>query len=233
MKLQEIFLVETTEDDNNLIKSSAELFNIIMRYADYDSSFLSLVKLGKLGAIVKNPPEGLEDIRIVLMSNNRLAARAKSVSAKRSVIGIWDPEIHALVLNSDRLTSPKIRTAITHELRHALDDIKSNYRAGKSIRYSTPKNKEFRSNPEQSYDAEPTEINARFTELLHDIHDDIVRVSGRFSPTVLRSKLIAFLPKYFDRHNLSFMFPEKDQSKDYRRLVNRAISYIDSQINQG
>jgi len=143
---------------------------------------------------------------------------------------VWDGKNDVIILNKEYLTSNVMKSTITHELRHALDDYKSNFKANKSnSRYVIPKKKIHR-NSNLEYLAEPAEINARFLQVLHYMIPVINR-SVKL-PADQGNKLInnAF-KKALGFYRILELFPEKEKSKDYKRLIKRGIDFIKKELD--
>lgn len=249
MKLVELFLNETTEEDRALISLADSIYKHLQKYADQSTDFdneddedLGLVRVGKIGNLFDTPLQGFDNIKIEIQSDIGLLERIngkRSLEGKKPVFdapdGVWFAASNTIVLNADYLSSIHMKTIITHELRHALDDIKSEYRVSNSQKYSTPKKKSFRkvtNDPHMGdlpYLAQPAEINARFAQVLDDLIGKVKRVAHL--PTKdARDKLHNQIKYGFDKHNISHLFPEKEKSRDYKRLMKRAADFIDKEL---
>jgi len=243
MRLQELF--ETTEEDRALISLSSSIYAKLEDYInvdlDFDDEEQEIFFLGKIGDIFETSIPVLEDIRIELQGSGPFLRRARQSSADDvmkdpetgTMLAIWDGNTSTMVFNTDYLDHPKIKTAITHELRHALDDYKSDFAAGLSKRYATPKKKEHRKDDPYStlkYRAQPAEINARFAELLHTLSGSIRIAYKRFAPDQIRPKIMRYFEHLLDQYGIADIFPERTQSPDYKRLVKRAIDFIQKEM---
>jgi hypothetical protein len=152
--------------------------------------------------------------------------------------GVWDPNTDTIWINSERLSDLRLKVIrlISHELRHALDDMKSDYRASESDRYDTPKNPAYRNIKKDpyygnlSYLAKPSEINARFVEVLTLLSRTIARDFIQTGTRGLRDKAISDLYRFLETKKILNLFPEKEKSADYKRLLKRAVDFIDKEI---
>ena len=154
--------------------------------------------------------------------------------SKGEVLGIWYNHNSSIILNKDYLTSNKMKTSIVHELRHALDDYKSNFEANKRDgRYSIPKKKEHRvkkhRDDDTPYIAQPAEINARFAQVLHGMVEPIRR-AVKLDPEDANKLILGNLNKLLSSHRIIELFPEGLQSKDYKRLIKRAVAFIEKEV---
>jgi hypothetical protein len=256
MKLLEIFIKETTEEDRAIVSLSSAISKYIQKYEtidddgdswkdhDYDDqldfseiSSDAPIKLGTIGSLFNTPLTGLNNVKLELQSDYAIRHRLKKSTGEKIkkpdegvIFGLWYPSSDTLVLNKDFIGSNKLKTVISHELRHALDDYKSDYKANKEKgRYSRPKKKHHRKKyhdgPNYPYLAQPAEINARFIEALHLVTNSLTRASK--SPNIdLIEYGIKELKKYLKDRHIEELFPEKEKSKDYKRLIKRAIDYI-------
>lgn len=229
MRLQELFLVETTEEDRALISLSSSIYDYLRKYV---GSSEDEIEVGKIGDIFNTPFNVFDDAGIVLMSDDLMKEYAESDNV---TLGMWEPEKRQIVLNKDYLESNMLKSTITHELRHALDDYKSGFKASSSNRYSTPKNKEHRkaaNDPyvqKTSYLAQPAEINARFLQVMHAVTVAIKRAS-KLPPDQMRANVMGAFNNSMLLHKISMLFPERTASRDYKRLVKRAVDFIDKEI---
>lgn|SRR5574337_367175 len=245
MKLVELFLNETTEEDRALISLAEVIYKYLQKYADQDLDYEdddAPLLVGKIGQLFDTPLRGFDDIKIEVQSDMGLLERVNNKRAfegKKPIFdapaGVWYADANTLVFNADYLSTDYMKSTITHELRHALDDIKSEYKVSNSEKYSTPKKKSFRkvtNDPHMgnlAYLAQPAEINARFTQVLDDLVGKIKRVA-HLPTKEARDKLHGQIKYGFDKHNISHLFPEKEQSRDYKRLMKRAVDFIDKEL---
>ena len=243
MKLLELFITETTEEDRAIISLSSAIYRHMQKYVDYiDPDSTEPLDIGQIRDFCDTPLEALDSIHIVLQRGDALR---KSVhdddgeedDANPSVtLGAWFAADETIKLNSEYITSNTIKSTISHELRHALDDFKSEGRASNSDRYRTPKKKEHRiKDPYMgnlAYKAQPAEINARFVQVLHAITNALERASLKdLPPDQLRARAEATLKKSLQVHKISNLFPEKEKSPDYKRLMKRAVDFIQKEVD--
>lgn len=251
MRLVELFIIETTEEDRAIISLSTAIYKYIQKYAEEEHEYdnpddeeAEIIRVGKIGQIFDTPLELLRDVNIQLMPDEAIARRAAKERKDPDVIrdpttnqimGIWYND-KTMVLNSDYIQSNEIKSIISHELRHALDDFKSDFKANNSNRYSTPKNKSFRkaiSDPylgNMKYLAEPAEINARFVEVLHNMVPVIRRAMNLTDQARARPYIMNQLKAELEKNRISELFPEKEKSSDYKRLMKRAMDFIEKEI---
>lgn len=234
MRLQELFLVETTEEDRALVSLSSSIYDYIKTY---EGDGRDLV-LGTIGELFDTPMVGFDDIKLELLSPKSMVERVRESSGNYSEggipLGVWNA-VDTISFNIDHIQSNRMKTVITHELRHVLDDVKSDFALGGDNRYFTPKKKEFRNTENdpgkarQAYLAEPAEINARFVEVLHAMVPAIRR-SAKLPKPQLRAKVMQEFNRALLSKEIAEFFPERTASRDYKRLVKRGVDFIDKEI---
>ena len=222
MKIHEL-LIESTDEDRAILSLSSAIYSYIQKYSGFEED---RIDIGKIGNIFDTPLEILNDVNISLMKDDDI----KNIVGQKSAVGLWKGSTDDIILNKDYLNTHALKSAIAHELRHALDDYKSNFNANREdSRYTKPIDKKF-VNTDLGYYAEPAEINARFLQILHYMIPIIKRASKLSNEQ--QNKLIKdSLDKAFDFYKMNEIFPEKYKSKDYRRLVNRSLEFIEKELN--
>lgn len=242
MRLVELFLRETTEEDRALISLAGVMYDYLQKYADqdldWDDENTETLYLGKIGQFFDTPFEGIDNINISIMSDSALLNRAKkeNIGTKDAPAGLWDANTKTMIFNADYLSADFMKSTIAHELRHMLDDIKSEFRVAGSKGYSTPKDKEFRKTkndpyaPDMRYLAQPAEINARFVQVLNSLVPKIKRLAAQ--PRIeARDKAHKMLRYEMEVHDVAGMFRDKNNSPDYKRLLKRGADFIDKELN--
>jgi hypothetical protein len=241
MRLVELFLNETTEEDRAIISLSEPIYSFLQKYADqdldWDDENSETLYVGKIGQFFDTPFEGIDDIKITIMSDSALLDRIRKENpkAKDAPGGLWDANTRTIIFNADYLSADFMKSTIAHELRHMLDDIKSEFRVAGSKRYSTPKDKEYRKTkndpyaPDMQYLAQPAEINARFIQVLRALVPKIKRLSSQ-PKLEARNKLHKMLRYEMDMHDVAGMFRDKNNSSDYKRLLKRGAAFIDKEL---
>jgi hypothetical protein len=242
MRLVELFLNETTEEDRAIISLSEPIYSFLQKYADqdldWDDENSETLYVGKIGQFLNTPFEGIDDIKITIMSDSALLDRIRKENpkARDAPAGLWDANTKTIIFNSDYLSTDFMKSTIAHELRHMLDDIKSEFRVAASKRYSTPRNKEYRKTkndpyaPDMQYLAQPAEINARFVQVLNSLVPKIKRLSSLPKLTA-RDRLHKMLRYEMDVHDVAGMFKDKNNSSDYKRLLKRGADFIDKELD--
>lgn len=241
MRLQELF--ETTEEDRALISLSSAIYAKLQPYMgtdiDYDDEDRELVSIGRIGEMFNTPMTGLEPINIEIQGGEPFLRRADDVAEgdtiklSSHILAFWEEATKSVVLNQDYLDSPRMRTTITHELRHALDEFKSGSFPGNANSYFTPRKKEHRKKDPYSnteYRARPAEINARFTEVLDVLATAIIPRSLKLPPDQVRPKVLNDFKHLLMKYEIADLFPERTQSRDYKRLIKRAVDFIDKEL---
>jgi len=261
MKLFELFINETAEEDRAIISLADAVYKYLQRYADDDDTDDEpdyygdedddlydvpkddkVTTVGRIGDLFNTPLLAAEHVTLELQSSYGISERLRKESTddvakgpRGEVLGLWYGENSTLVLNRDYLVSNTIKSTIAHELRHAVDDFKSNKQANKAGgRYSIPKNKSYRNVTNDphlgnlSYLAQPAEINARFVQVLHAMVPVIGR-AAKLEPQQADQLINQTLKKAMASYRIADLFPEKEKSKDYKRLMKRAVDFIEKE----
>ena len=248
MRLQELF--ETTEEDRALISLSSAIYKKLIQYIDTDNDS---IELGKVADLVDTPLQALNNISIDIQGGDVFLRRLHDIppedvigdKADKTAVAFWDEDTDTAVFNRDYLGTERIKTTITHELRHALDSVKSNKFPGDAKGYFTPKKKEHRTlyydnkgkldkNDARNlipYRAQPAEINARFTEVLHALSDFAAKRYETVAPHLLKKQLMQDFKRLLNKFNIAYLFPEKTESKDYKRLLKRGYDFIQKEMS--
>lgn len=198
------------------------------------------IVLGKIGDLFNTPLTILEPVTLEIQTPDGLIERRKKEEGgdlfgmADAPVGLWYEHNATLVINSDLIGKTRLQSTIAHELRHALDDYKSDFKIG-SGRYLTPKKKEHRKATNDpyvgnvAYLAQPSEINARFVQVLNSLVPTINRLAKQ-DPARARDAIFRALERSMEANKISLLFPEKEKSKDYKRLMKRAVDFIDKEL---
>ena len=130
----------------------------------------------------------------------------------------YDPDTRTILVPKE---PRQLESEIVHELRHALDDVKS---AGKFLqgrKTSTPRSLTSTSS---AYLSTPVEINARFTQAIQSIVKDLQGTSPSHEE-IMQAIKVEFLAQ-----DITQFFPKRMADPDYRRLLTRALSYLESRL---
>jgi hypothetical protein len=234
MKIHEL-IVETAEDDRAIISLADTIYNYLQQYADQDLDYdeTGVLHIGRIGDLFDTPVPAFDSIRIELTSDEAIVDLARRLHGRAtpddSHFGQWDPMEKAISLNSDYLSTSRMRSVIAHELRHAMDDAKSLNRANQSSRYRTARNPDHQADKDGAYQAQPAEINARFIEALNVLTPVIPKLAN-LEPAAFRTKMTAYINKAFELKDIADYYPEKTASPHYKRLLQRAWSFIDKEL---
>lgn len=245
MRLREFFLTETAEEDRAIISLALPIYKYLQQYADQDLDYDDedeIIYVGKIGQLFDTPLEGLRHVRLEIQSDIGLLERIndrRALSGEKPIFeapgGVWYSDTNTIVLNADYLSVDSMKSAISHELRHALDDVKSDYRVSDSAFYSTPRKKSHRKVTKDpklgdlTYLAQPAEINARFVQVLDDMVPNIARMKS-LPLEKARRNLHKILIYRMEKNEIAQLFPEKEKSKHYKRLLKRGAEFIDKEL---
>lgn len=247
MRVQE--LLETTEEDRALISLSSAIYSKLQPYVGTTEDTVSL---GKISDMADTPLIALTDVLIDIQGGDAFLRRLHDIPEsdivkkdEGSAAAFWDEDTDTVVFNRDFLNTKDSMTTVTHELRHALDSVKSNKFPNDANRYFTPKNKKHRKvyytaagevdkdDPRNTipYRAQPAEINARFSEILHQLSVLIPKRYKTVEAHLLRNQLIHDFGQLLIKYKITDLFPQKTKSPDYRRLVKRAYDFIQKEMS--
>lgn len=234
MRIHEL-IVETPEEDRAIISLANVIYDYLQQYADTDLDYdeTGVIHIGRIGDLFDTPIPAMDRVRLEITSDEAIIDLARRLNGKAtpedSHFGQWDPMEKAISLNADYLSTNRMRNIIAHELRHAMDDMKSLNRANQSTRYRTARDPADRADPDTAYRAEPAEINARFIEALHVLTPIIPKLAN-LDTAAFRTKMTAYLNKAFEVKHIADLYPEKTDSPHYKRLLQRAWAYIDKEV---
>lgn len=272
MRLIELYLRETAEEDRAIISLASAIANYVNNkygdselndepdydhdpdFDDFDFDELDIhgdedkpIDLGSIGQLFDTPLAVMNPIRMELQTDYGIRQRRKKESdskiikrpGEEDIMGLWYQDDLLMVLNRDYVGTPKLKSVVAHELRHALDDFKSNKEANKpGGRYSVPKNKSYRkitNDPHMgnlAYLAEPAEINARFAQVLNRLVDqNQIAALAKYPQDQITMRAQRLLLRAMEAYNISHLFPEKEKSKDYKRLLKRGMDFITKELS--
>ena len=116
----------------------------------------------------------------------------------------------------------EVASTLSHEIQHALDDLKSN---GKALK-NPISTSDYQTNY-QDYLKKPYEVNARFQQALMDIAEYIPQTKKDGTKTT--NKDLPDLIRYaFEKNRLNELY-SKNQA-EYKRLVSRAYKFFDAEM---
>lgn len=129
----------------------------------------------------------------------------------------YDPDTRTILVPR---TEKNLVSDLVHELRHALDDIKS---GGKFLQGKTNVPLSTKSTA-STYLSLPLEINARFSQAIHSIVKDL---SGT-DPS--REEIVQAIKVEFIARDITKFFPGKLNDPMFRRLFTRALTYLEGRL---
>lgn len=245
MRILELF--ESSEEDRALISLSSAILDTTAPYRDDAST--ALVNIGKIGDLFDTSIPGLNHVSIsvaggdVFLKHYDPDADLTKDWAGKVPHAFWDEATHEIVLNKDLLTTHRMKTTITHELRHALDEFKSKSYPGGGAQYFRPRKKSHRkeyrdvkgdltsdSRNRIPYLAQPAEINARFIEILHQLSIIIPKRYASVTPNLIKKQLTHDFKNLLAKYEIADLYPEKTTSKHYQRLVKRAYDFMEKEM---
>lgn len=240
------YLIETAGEDRSLVMISKIIseyledkksyFRSKIKKSIYDNKYTSIGSIEKLiyrvspsnsSNILSNLPDNFGSVKLSLKELK---------DTDGSYEGQWAPDYNTIYLHTDYIISNpvdtyKLRTYLMHELRHALDDHKKKGEPNKYVNArasnvdSIDKSEDF-----IKYQNSPSEINARYGQAIASIDSQLD--SAFWKEGVYDSKSIyALVLSKFKKYHIAYLFPEKTESKEYKRLVRRAVDYIQQRLD--
>lgn len=196
------FVIEARDDQ-------IELEDLAVKIAQY------LLKGGQRATVGKitGSTGALSNIKISLRSR-----MPKTQGLTKSAAAAYDPDTKTIIVPR---IDKDLTSELVHELRHALDDVKSSGRFLQGRKTTTPKSAD---NARTAYLSLPLEINARFSQAIHSIIKDLKGTNPS------RKDIIDAIRVEFFVQNITPFFPKKLQDPDYRRLFSRALSYLEGRL---
>lgn len=221
------FITESSAEDQELIVLSRKLGDYIKALIKPKGTFSKvastlvgpmfddLFKFNNIGLPIKNivtpsfnEPKINEIVNKVELCNATL--RADELSDSLGAFGL-DGSIYLNIPLFDNID--EIYTVLIHELRHALDWCKRPSKHNQSHSGTTHL-------PKEKYLINQDELNARFTQAILDINNDM--------PADI-SQLPNIIIKHFSTHRLIEIFPDKKNDPRYKQLVKRAVKFFEAQ----
>jgi hypothetical protein len=200
-------LTETVQDDRALVSIASEITQYVKENPEEFETGSSAVPVADLIDIDITDPaiEKLMSIKVEFGHTGSI-----------STGGIYKHPSKTIKINSEFLSMQlwdRIETNLVHELRHALDDIKS---AGKLYRGEYLPQYRTATDPDDSNSA-PSEINARLSQAQHLMMDRIKQLPNTPSSAELNQIIFDCLDKF----DLVDHFPNGTADPAFKRLVSR------------
>lgn len=236
MRLQEFFLFETSEEDRAIISLAKAIGDHLLRYEGKSND--EIVTVGKIGDLFNTPLEILNPVVIQLQSSKGIQRDdPEDFDEEHPTAGWWNGSDGIITINSDYLGSNSIKTFLAHELRHALDDFKSDFNANTwQNKYSAPSKKlqhNVRNDPYSKnlpYLSQPNEINARFLQALYATTGNVQRAAKTKNPQELKDYAMKEFRRWMEYYEIDKVFSDKNSSA-YKRLLKRGVDYLGKELN--
>lgn len=200
MKISEL-IIESRDDQ-------IELEDLASKIAQYLISGGQKSTVGK----ITGSTGPLSSIKVSLRSR-----MPKTQGLANAANAAYDPDTKTIIVPR---TDKDLTSELVHELRHALDDIKSSGRFLQG-RTATPR---ATGDDNQSYLSLPLEINARFSQAIRSIANDLAGTDPS------RNDIIQAIKIEFLSRDITQFFPKKTEDPAYRRLFSRALSYLEGRL---
>lgn len=157
-----------------------------------------------------------------LLSNIKINIRSrmpKTQGLPKSANAAYDTDTKTIIVPQ---TDKDLTSELVHELRHALDDVKSSGRFLQGKKTTTPRSS--KDDPRSAYLSLPLEINARFSQAMQSIVKDLK------GTTPSKKDIINAIRVEFLVYNITPFFPQRSNDPAYRRLFSRALSYLEDRF---
>jgi len=196
------FILESAEDQE-IIESLATMISEYFKAGGlYDT----------IGNITGN--DGiLKDIKVETV-DDMPKAQGQSIPTSAA----YDPDTRTIIIP---ITDKNLESELVHELRHALDDIKSGGKFLVGKKTSTPKDD---TTDIKKYTSIPLEINARLSQAVREIVKDL---KGK-NPSI--EEITDAIKVEFLVWDISTYYPDRLKDPEYKRLFTRAIKYIKDRV---
>lgn len=215
MKINDL-LMETVQDDQAISTIATEITDYIK---DNSEDFELNSKAIPISELIDFDPTD-DSIEKLLAIKIEFGHIEFGHIGPNNAFGVYKHATKTIKINSEFLDMQlwdSIETNIVHELRHALDDIKSKgklYKSKHLPRYRSARNSD-------DINSAPAEINARLQQAQHRMKGKIKRLSG--IPT--SSELTKIIFKCLKRYDLLDYFPEGTADPAFKRIVGRMYRY--------
>jgi hypothetical protein len=219
MRLDEI-LLETTDESIMLSDISSKIIDYIIQNDIHGN-------IGQIGNLVndKSVPTDLQKVSLFVKPE-------KTYGAGFGIYGhdyeTANPEIYINDIMFSKYPVFEIKRVLEHELRHALDFIKSKSKDT----YPTKNKKQKRSNylkkskdytdAHSMYQSSKSEINARSQEAMNSLKNFIEEHSIE---TITTNQLARLVNRSLEVNDIAKYYSNGTQDKEYRRLFNRVLDY--------
>jgi hypothetical protein len=137
----------------------------------------------------------------------------------------------------------KMESILTHELRHAVDNLKSVkaitpttpvtvsaklLKTGKALSHRSAQDSDDYTENFNAYLAEPHEVNARFTQVVRVLNKQIKK-----DPTLLNrhGALWELIQTLFSHYHISTVFPLGPSDPKYRHLLARIYKFVTTELS--
>lgn len=261
------YLIETPEEDS-------DIFRVAEVIADYlKKSWLAATKdpiwMDELKTDIKKYKKTRQDIQI--FENIRIisipgAKSAVTTETMKNVIRLYRVNLFHLFPESDdelphdgyhdktnRLivldktlarNIEKMESILTHELRHAVDNLKSVkeitpttpvplsaklLKTGKALSQRSAQDSDDYSENFNAYLAEPHEVNARFTQVVRVLNKQVNK-----DPTLLtrHGALWELIQTLFNHYSISTVYPLGTANPKYRHLLARVYKFVTTELSK-
>ena len=133
--------------------------------------------------------------------------------------------------------------SLTHELRHAVDNLKSVkdittttptiisaklLQTGKALSHRSAQDSDDYETNFNAYLAEPHEVNARFTQLVRVLNRELIKDPTLFTKHGALWELIQAL---FNHYQISFLYPRGTSEAKYRHLLVRIYKFVSTELS--
>lgn len=211
MRLCEI--TESAEDTSELVTIATEIARGVLAHADSLRDRDHIGRVSDYTTAMNNLPAEFYRTEI------KMSSKLGDLNAQETIIYSGGKPQIEIKLSTELLDGEEdeVISTITHELRHALDDAKSEFRMkDRTNKYTKPK-----AGDDSGYWSKPFEINARITQAMHELARQI-QTNGLDEEEPLEQQI----DTYLSINQVGKYLKGGKNSKDYKRAVNRVYTYL-------
>jgi len=235
--LEGVGLKETAQHDTALWATARNILKPLMRDAGREQGpALDQYENGQsIGSIGKLDPSSLKEIHDVIIQyapGETSEYFPVNSTSRTDLLANYNANKRYILLGGSSYGLDKEKNIISqlaHEMRHALDDTlssgkfnRSHGRGATAYRPSTPDSNQLK---DREHENRPLEINAHYTQALEDIAKAV-------KSTTTTAQLHKIITQAFKNRWVGKAYRYNTQDPNYRRLVQRAVQYAQTIIQQ-
>lgn len=213
---------ESTQDDINYRKKATEIADTLLNEIKQNGFDNFKHRTSSSGAVYQTNTTNLElDVPFMYILVHDYD---RYVHGNRVLAGVKDNQIHIFYDTDENINikdNPQLKKTIVHEIIHIFDDMRM--KGNKSVGSAEKAN----DNDYESYVNDPSELNAHYQEMVHELDDFIERYKDHTSYEKLYDRFLKD-PKDFIKFTLSRMDSEYIKAltpENLKKYKNRIYKY--------